>query len=202
MESSQTVADMKIQTFYCNPYRECTYILSDFPLENNPLGNLCVIIDPGMYGEKEEALVQAYLDTEHLVPTAVLITHTHPDHICGLEYLQRHYPELLIYGLDSNVCHSLIPNTHTLLLAGQIVTIILTPGHKKDSVCFYWQQQGILFSGDTLFKESIGRTDLPTGDMRALVQSLKHLSELPDETVVYPGHGLSTTIAYEKQFNP
>ena len=77
-----------------------------------------------------------------------------------------------------------------------------TPGHKEDSVCFYFESEGIIFTGDTLFQESIGRTDFPGGDMNVLLQSLARLQQLPRETVVYPGHGFSTTIDHEIRYNP
>ena len=80
--------------------------------------------------------------------------------------------------------------------------MLFTPGHKEDCVCYYFESDGILFSGDTLFQESIGRTDLPGGDYTTLQDSLRRLSLLPDTTVVYPGHGYTTTIAHEKAHNP
>ena len=82
------------------------------------------------------------------------------------------------------------------------IEVIATPGHKEDAVCYYFPDEHILFTGDTLFQESIGRTDLPGGDMATLIRSLKRLIMLPDNTQVYPGHGYPTTIEHEKQYNP
>lgn len=79
---------------------------------------------------------------------------------------------------------------------------ILTPGHKEDAVCFYFPEEKTIFTGDTLFQESIGRTDLPGGDMGQLIHSLNELKKLPEDTLVYPGHGYQTTIGHEKDFNP
>lgn len=177
---------MQIQTFYFNPYRECTYLIEN--------GQQCVVIDPGMYGEREQQRLTDYLNKKQLTPVAVLITHTHPDHICGLEYLQQQYPQIPIYGK--------IYQAAPAELLGYALTVLDTPGHKEDSQCFWFPQEQTLFTGDTLFQESIGRTDLPGGDMDTLFQSLRRLAELPKETQVYPGHGYPTTIGHEIEYNP
>lgn len=182
---------MTIKTFYCNPYRECTYIV-EVSRGTGESGNRkeCIIIDPGMYGEKEEKRVLDYLEEHQLTPVAILITHRHPDHICGLECLQQTYPNLMtVDGLSE----------FSGLSGFQIIP---TPGHKEDSVCFYFEKEKVLFTGDTLFQESIGRTDLPGGDMPTLIRSLEILKKLPDDTQVYPGHGYPTTIGHEKAYNP
>lgn len=88
-------------------------------------------------------------------------------------------------------------------IEGMTCRLIATPGHTKGSCCYYFEDNKILISGDTLFQESVGRTDLPTGSMGVLVRSVKEkLMPLPEEVKVYPGHGESTTIGYEKQYNP
>ena len=87
-----------------------------------------------------------------------------------------------------------IPNFH--------IQVVATPGHKEDCVCYHLPEDKTIFTGDTLFQESIGRTDLPGGDMGLLISSLKKLELLPDDTKVYPGHGYPTTIGHEKQYNP
>ncbi|MCQ2341267.1 MAG: MBL fold metallo-hydrolase [Paludibacteraceae bacterium] len=183
---------MNIKTFYCNPYRECTYIVE--------LGNTCFIIDPGMYGEKEEQRVLDYLHDHQLTPCAILITHYHPDHICGLECLQSHFPNLPIIDYQSKMNNEQLNNLQIEQFTN--LQIILTPGHKEDAVCFYFPEEKTIFTGDTLFQESIGRTDLPGGDMGQLIHSLNELKKLPEDTLVYPGHGYQTTIGHEKDFNP
>lgn len=180
---------MTIKTFYCNPYRECTYVVT---IKEGQ----CFIVDPGMYGEKEEKRVQDYLDENKLTPIAILITHYHLDHICGLEYIKRTYPNAKI--IDINVIG--VPGGTVNVNVN--VHVIPTPGHKEDAVCFYFEEEGIIFTGDTLFMESVGRTDLPGGDTVALMQSLKKLEALPKATQVYPGHGYPTTIKHEIDYNP
>lgn len=167
---------MTIKTFYFNPFRECTYLVID--------GTNVIVIDPGMLTEQEKARFADYLKEEDLSLTHILITHTHEDHVCGLEWLQT------LSGLSQV---NILPSGWER---------IPTPGHKEDAVCFYIPAQGILFSGDTLFQESVGRTDLPGGDWNELVRSLKKLAALPKETTVYPGHGYATTLAHELEFNP
>ncbi len=176
-----------LKTFYFNPYRECTYVLSN-------ANGKALIIDAGMYDQGEQQRFAAYLSQHQLQPTSLLITHAHPDHICGVEYLQQQY------GLSPTIQ----PAEGKLIIPDMDVQVevIATPGHKEDAVCYYLPQENLLFTGDTLFQESIGRTDLPGGDMATLIRSLYKLVSLPENTQVYPGHGYPTTIAHEKLYNP
>ena len=176
-----------LHTFYFNPYRECTYVLS------NEAGQ-AVIIDAGMYEEREQQRFAAYIAQHNLQPVALLITHAHPDHVCGIEFLQQTY----------NLTPIIQPNEGVLALPATDwhIEVIATPGHKEDAVCYYLPNDKILFTGDTLFQESIGRTDLPGGDMATLIRSLNKLVLLPEDTQVYPGHGYPTTITHEKTYNP
>lgn len=176
-----------MKTFYFNPYRECTYVLADGAKH-------AIIIDAGMYEQREQQRFADYIQQEQLTPVALLITHAHPDHVCGVEYLQQQF------GLSPII----LPAEGKLNIS-QIdfdIEVIHTPGHKEDAVCYYLPKEKMLFTGDTLFQESIGRTDLPGGDMVTLIRSLKKLVLLPDDIQVYPGHGYPTTIAHEKQYNP
>jgi glyoxylase-like metal-dependent hydrolase (beta-lactamase superfamily II) len=154
---------------------------------------------------------------------AILLTHGHFDHIWGSNEL-REVSGAKIYALDEekvlcedvkNNLSAMVGRAYTVVpdeyvREGQVLTfdnmdfkVIATPGHTIGSCCYYVEKAGILVSGDTLFQESTGRTDFPTGSMSSIVRSIREkLFILPDETKVYPGHGDSTTIAYEKKYNP
>ena len=151
-----------------------------------------------MYGEREQKRVIDYLHDNQLQLQAIFITHRHPDHICGLESLQNLYPEIPVIVYDPENP----PQNLLFQEAGLSIELIPTPGHKEDAVCYYIRQENTLFSGDTLFQESIGRTDLPGGDMAQLCKSLARLRTLPDNTQIYPGHGYPTSIEHEKEYNP
>ena len=176
---------LTLETFYFNPYRECTYVLTDDEKH-------AVVIDAGMYEEREKTRFAQYIQSQQLTPVALLITHAHPDHVCGQEYIER------TYGLTAIIQ----PAEGNLSIDGFKIQVISTPGHKEDCVCYYLPEEKMIFTGDTLFQESIGRTDLPGGDMGLLIRSLKKLEVLPEDTKVYPGHGYPTTIGHEKQYNP
>lgn len=176
---------VNLKTFYFNPYRECTYVLTDDAKH-------AIIIDAGMYEEREQQRFAEYIKQEQLTPIALLITHAHPDHVSGVSFLEQTY----------NLAAIVQPAEGQLDIPYFNVQVIATPGHKEDAVCYYLPEENILFTGDTLFQESIGRTDLPGGDMHTLILSLNKLVILPENTQIYPGHGYPTTIAHEKQYNP
>lgn len=153
---------------------------------------------------------------------AILLTHGHFDHIWGVEGLrERSGAEVYAYEGEEKLCQDPALNVSAAVgrscgitpdhlfrdreefeFAGIRGRVIATPGHTGGSCCYYFEEDQILISGDTLFQESVGRTDFPTGSMSALVRSVKEkLFTLPDETRVYPGHGMMTTIGYEKENN-
>lgn len=179
------------KTFVCNPYQQNTYVVYQEGKSS------CLIVDAGIYSPDEEQALVDYIRQQQLTVETILITHSHPDHICGLERLKTLYPDAKVvqYGTTTTTpskCQLSIVNCQ----------IIPTPGHKEDCVCYYLPDEGVLFSGDTLFYGSVGRTDLPGGNYLTLIASLQELMKLPAETKVYPGHGEPTTIGREKQNNP
>ena len=145
----------------------------------------------------------------------ILLTHGHFDHIWGTNKL-RELSGAPIYAYEEEkvLCEDAVTNVsdqvgrpytvnEEITIAGMTCRLIATPGHTVGSCCYYFEEAGILVAGDTLFQESVGRTDLATGSMSALVRSIKdRLFVLPDETKVYPGHGEVTTIGEEKKYNP
>lgn len=182
---------MKIQCFVCNPYQQNTYVA--YRADQSA----CMIVDAGIYSPEEEHELTDFVQSHGLKVEAVLVTHAHPDHVCGLERLRALYPDARIVQYSEHK-----PTPGSLHVASFDVQVLHTPGHKEDCLCYYLPAEGVLFSGDTLFYGSVGRTDLPGGDMVELLQSLHELMQLPAATVVYPGHGESTTVAHEQQYNP
>jgi len=203
---------MKITEFIIGQIATNTYVVNDEGSTD------AYIIDPA--AESEELI--AYLHNMVLEPRMIILTHAHGDHIGGIPSLIKEYPslEVAVGKNDKNLLHDaknnfseMITGTKVelekvkLLSEGDIIKIgkkelrvIETPGHTKGGICLY--TPGILFSGDTLFKASIGRTDLPGGDYGAIIKSIREkLFSLPDDTVVYPGHMQETTIGFEKTHN-
>ena len=166
---------MKIKKFVCNAFQENCYVVSD--------EGRCVIIDPGFAGGELDGLY-SYLEAEGLRPEAILLTHSHWDHTLWVSALVERFE---------------IPVNPAV----PWFKIIETPGHTPDSVCYYREAEHVLFTGDTLFAGSIGRTDLPGGDYDAEIRSImEKLIFLPGETDIYPGHGPASTIARERMENP
>ena len=209
---------MEIKTFVCNMLEENCYVVSDETKE-------CVIIDCGaFYGEERDAIVR-YIDNNQLKPVHLLATHGHLDHNFGNNTILEHYglkPEVAegdrnmmnnynqqaqkFYGMQLNFelpeAGSVITDNQDITFGNHKLKVIPTPGHSKGSVTFYCKEENVAFTGDTLFQQSVGRTDLHGGSMMQIIQSLRILAQLPDETVVKPGHGNDTTIGRELESNP
>lgn len=206
-----------VKSFAFNPVQENTYVLSDEK-------DACWIIDPGCYFGNERSTLKEYIEQQGLSPVMLLNTHCHLDHVFGNKFvfdtwdlpLHLHEKEqsLLIAAPEmgrewdmpfENYRGELIFLTpgQPLTLGNNTIDLLFLPGHSPGSVGFYSKAQGFLIGGDVLFRESIGRADLPGGDYETLLASIRgNLWTLPDETIVYPGHGEPTTIGWERAHNP
>ena len=181
----------------------------------------CLIIDAGLGADK---LIR-FLHENQLNPTDIILTHGHIDHIEGVTLLRADFPEIKvhIHKLDAEMLTEpytnlsamtgapfsiepadfLLEDQSVIELSGIKLTVLHTPGHTPGGICLYCEDEGVVFTDDTLFADSIGRTDFPNGNTEQLLQSIKEkLFILPDETKVYSGHGPSTSIAHEKKYNP
>lgn len=211
---------MHIKTFQFNFIEVNTYVLYDETKE-------AVIIDPGMMTEKEENILDAFIRQYQLTVKYVAITHAHIDHVLGCGFCARKYnvpiwmheaglpiyESAVSYGVVCNLpCEkNNFPTINRFYKAGDILRfgngqelkVLYTPGHADGSVCLYSEAERCVFVGDVLFEGSIGRSDFPTGNIRTLLESIRtQLLTLPDDTVVYPGHGPATTIGQERATNP
>ncbi|MBQ9512681.1 MAG: MBL fold metallo-hydrolase [Lachnospiraceae bacterium] len=193
----------------------CYYVYREGDGKETP----CIVIDPGDLGSR----VHEELAKRGLKTALILLTHAHFDHILGVDELRKlsgaevwgSEEEKELFDDPSLNCSSdigrpctvkidrYLKDLETFEAAGLTLQTISTPGHTKGSCCFYIKEANLLFSGDTLFAESVGRTDLPTGSMSAQVRSIKEkLFALPDDTLVLSGHTGETTIGHEKKYNP
>lgn len=208
---------MNLHIFTFNPFSENTYVIS------SDSGN-CTIIDPGCYDQSEFDLLHQHLQNNDLKATKVVLTHAHLDHVFGLRRcLDTLKVDFYMNDLERPVLDSApkvsqmygvqcdeVTEGHRQLVAGNEIMmgdeswkILFTPGHSPGSVCFYHADSGQVIGGDVLFRDSIGRTDLPGGNHATLMSSIaEQLYTLPENTVVYPGHGPQTTIGHEKNNNP
>lgn len=199
------------------PFAENTYVLSD--TNNNAL-----VIDPGMYDSPENARFFEYLSSQTIKPTRLILTHAHLDHVFGVNWVHANYgltPEVHLLDKPIYDSASAVANQYGLKMESLVsptigleegdtisfddteLEIVHAPGHSPGSVCFYCRRDNFLIGGDVLFQGSIGRTDLPGGDYQTLIDSIQHkLMKLPDDVIVYSGHGPLTTIGQERISNP
>ncbi len=204
---------MKIQSYVLGIVSTNCYIVSN---ENT---KEAIIFDPA----DQASVITDLLKEQDLHPVAILLTHGHFDHIMAADEVANYYhipviageaeKELLAdpdlnggYMIRKNItlkADQLIQDKDQITLAGLKIQMIHTPGHTAGGMCYYFDKEKILISGDTLFLESVGRTDLPTGNAKTLIESIKQkLMVLPDDVMVCPGHGDRTTIGYERTHNP
>lgn len=202
-----------------------TLILGDFEtncycLRASENSHDCVIIDTGL----DETELLDFLHEKQLNPVALVLTHGHIDHIAGVNVLRKEFPDIEVYvhKLDAELLAD--PMSNLSFMSGERFTtrpadfrveepdiieqagirlqVLDTPGHTPGGISLYCPEDSVVFSGDALFADSIGRTDFPGGSMAKLTQSIKEkLLTLPEETKVLPGHGPSTTITREKIYN-
>jgi hydroxyacylglutathione hydrolase len=201
-------------------------ILGDFEtncyvLRNSSRATDCLIIDTGL----DAGPLLDFLEVNKLNPAALILTHGHADHIAGVEPLRKKFPAIAVYihKLDAGMLTSAIKNlsvlsgtflttkkADNLVEEGDVIDklqiklrVIHTPGHTPGGICLYCEKENVIFVGDTLFAGSVGRTDFPNGDMQQLISGIKSkLFALPEDTIVYPGHGPETSIGQEKADNP
>jgi glyoxylase-like metal-dependent hydrolase (beta-lactamase superfamily II) len=207
---------MKIDRLVLGEYQTNCYVARISEQAND-----CLVIDTGL--DVRELL--EFLEINKLTPAAVVITHGHVDHIAGVEELRGKYPAIKVYihkldaqsltdsmsnlsfmtgnSFSTDEADHIVEENDVIERAGIKLRVIHTPGHTPGGICLYAEKEGVVFVGDTLFADSVGRTDLPGGDTRQLIEGIKQkLLTLPDDTVVYPGHGNRTTIGREKTRNP
>ncbi|MCW3112298.1 MAG: fold metallo-hydrolase [Segetibacter sp.] len=208
---------LTVKIFRLNPVSVNTYILYNDLKE-------ALIIDPGCYIDEERETLQNFIESKGLQPVQLLNTHCHLDHVFGNKWVYETYAlELFLHPNEEQVLQfapqsgkmwglvfenyegplHFLQQDDIVKIGEDSLKVLLAPGHSPGSICFYCEEQKFIIGGDVLFKESIGRTDLPGGNHNALLQSIREqLFVLPDDVVVYPGHGDPTTIGHEKKYNP
>ena len=210
---------LRVVSFTFNGFAENTYLLID------EASRATALVDPGMYTKAEQEQLRDYIEQENLVVQYILLTHAHIDHVLGNAFALRQYPgtPLLLHAADwptlravgtyagpygfaayeaSEPTGELLPG-QVLELGESRLEVRFAPGHAPGHVVLYDRGGSQLIGGDVLFKGSVGRTDLPGGNHQQLLQSIeRELLTLPDDTIVYPGHGPRTTVGEERRSNP
>jgi hydroxyacylglutathione hydrolase len=208
---------IEIKTFVFNAFQVNTYVLSDETGE-------CIIVDAACYGQKEKDTLDQYVLSNNLKPVMLVNTHCHVDHVLGMQFVaQKYIPRVeiheeeswhlmdakdhgIIFGFNVDeppVVTGYLSEENEVVFGHSSLKVLHVPGHSPGSVSFYNLAQNFVLTGDVLFKGSIGRTDLPGGEYNQLMQSiLTKIMILPPDTIVYPGHGPSTTIHEEALTNP
>lgn len=206
-----------LKCFCFNPFQQNTYLLYDHEQR-------AILIDPGNSTASENAVLKEFIHSHQLNPERLLLTHAHLDHVFGNRFVFDEYgllPEVhqddlfllermektaALYGVDceaSPLPEKYLEHAQIIKLGEYQLDCIHCPGHSPGSIAFFIRDQKLLISGDVLFRESIGRTDLPGGNHQTLLNSIRnYLLELDAEVKVYSGHGPATTIGHEKFHNP
>lgn len=211
---------MEIQRFEFNLFGENTYVIWD------PASLEAAVVDPGMCDAEENAVFDRFIAEKKLSLKAVLLTHMHIDHTFGIDHVLDRYSPLTIYAHSADaplgrtregqarmfrlpyqlgpvVADRLLNDGEAVMLGSERIEAMHAPGHSPGSLLFYVPTSGFVLTGDVLFRGSIGRTDLAGGSHQELLHSIAtKLYKLPENTVVYPGHGPATTVGYEMAHNP
>ena len=199
---------MKVLSAMVGPIMTNCYILCD------EAAKVCAVIDPGDEPKRIEAMIASCGCT----PVMILLTHGHFDHCTGVAGLLEKWPDLPVYiheadvtdGVGGELTFRRLDEKNqrywhegdTLTVGGLTLRVMETPGHSRGSVCLLVEGQGVIFSGDTLFRGNCGRCDFPGGDYRAMLRSLARLGRLEGQYQVYPGHEAATDMEYERKYNP
>jgi glyoxylase-like metal-dependent hydrolase (beta-lactamase superfamily II) len=208
---------MEIAIFVFNPFAENTFILFDETLE-------CIIVDPGCNDINEESTLLDFIESKKLKPVRLINTHFHIDHVLGNHFVYKSFnlqPEfhregMYFFELQPQIARSyginykpgpepagFLQEGDQIIFGSTTIDVIHVPGHSRGSICLHHAATKSLIAGDVLFQESIGRTDLPGGDYETLINGIRSkLFILDPATRVYPGHGPSTTIGHEMEWNP
>lgn len=208
---------ISVKQFVFNPFQENTYVLYQPNAE-------AIVVDAGCSNESELQELIGFIHSQKLAVKCLVNTHCHIDHILGIDKLKTqfgtkayaHIDDLpllqmapahaMMFGLYLDKVPTIdetINHNDLIELNGSQLRVIHTPGHSKGGICLYAENEKFLITGDTLFNLSIGRTDLAGGNYETLIKSIREqLLILPDDVIVYPGHGNSTTIGIEKASNP
>ncbi|HEX2867515.1 MAG TPA: MBL fold metallo-hydrolase [Ignavibacteriales bacterium] len=209
---------LKVDRFIFNAFAENTYIVSD------EVSKESIIVDPGMSSSFEKEAISSFLEAQGLRLKAFINTHCHIDHILGNRFLKETYDARFLAAEEDLFLLELMlseagkfgflmepsPEPDVIIkedlyfeLGGREVNFLFTPGHSPGGYCLYFREDGICLTGDVLFHGGIGRTDLWGGNYDSLISSIEEkLFRLPDDVVIYPGHGEKSTIGYEKTHNP
>lgn len=210
---------MQVAIFQFSLFGINTYLIFD------PDTKECAVVDPGMSTPEEERAIENFIAEKGLKLTQIINTHLHIDHVAGIPFLRKKYgaPVLAhegdkylgegireqagMFGLNLDIYNieitQYIKAGDKIKIGNGELEVLSVPGHSKGSVALYDPKGKFLISGDALFRGSIGRTDLPGGNYKELIDSIENeLLSLPEETVVLPGHGPASTIGEEKQSNP
>lgn len=208
---------LTVKRFVFNPIQENTYVVYNGK-------DACAIIDPGCYFPEEKHTLSSWLKKNELHPNLLLNTHCHLDHVFGNKWVAEQYHLELQMGEKEQWTFNFAPESgirwsmpfenysgniiflkerDEILMGEDKLEVLFTPGHSVGHIVFYNRSQGFVIGGDVLFRMGIGRTDIPGGDSETLLVSISEkLFTLPDDVIVYPGHGEPTTIGYEKENNP